>query len=214
LERAQKIAKESGGAFDITVGPLTRLWRTSRKQGQLPERKTLRAALERVGWEKLTLDKKNKTAHLEVPGMALDAGGIAKGYALDRALDILKKRGIRRVLLQMGGDLRVTEPPAGERGWKVEVEGAVWVVSRLALSTSGTSEQFVQIGRRRYAHIVDPRTGLGLTQWIRVDIVAREGLTSDPLATAGCVLGTQEGVCSLLKSFPGSSATLSPSVLQ
>jgi FAD:protein FMN transferase len=197
LERAQKISKESDGAFDITVGPLTRLWRESRKTGQLPERKVLRAALERVGWEKLELDKNNKTARLEVPGMALDAGGIAKGYALDRALDVLKKHGVRSALLEMGGDLR-----AGRGSWTIEEQDrGITVLRERALSTSGSREQFVEIGGRRYAHIVDPRTGLGLTRFVQARVRALDGLTSDPLATALCVLGPGEAARSLCAGF-------------
>lgn len=206
LERAHRVSRLSDGAFDITVGPLTRLWRESRKSERLPERTTLREARQRVGWEKLELDHKTRTARLLVPGMALDAGGIAKGYALDRAAAVLRRCGIRSYLLQMGGDLHLGDSPPGERGWKIEVGPGIPILARCALSTSGTGEQFVNIGRRRYAHIVDPRTGLGLMEDARVDVLARDGLTSDPLATALCVLGKGETGRSLIAAFPGSFA--------
>ncbi len=197
LECAQKVSKLSGGAFDITVGPLTRLWRESRKTGKLPQREILRAALEKTGWEKLELDRNNKTARLLVPGMALDAGGIAKGYALDRALLVLNRHGVRRCLLEMGGDLR-----AGRGDWRIEEKDrGVLVLSERALSTSGSNEQFVEIGGRRYAHIVDPRMGLGLTKFVQARVCALDGLTSDPLATALCVLGPGDEARRLCTGF-------------
>jgi FAD:protein FMN transferase len=207
LVQAQRLARLSDGAFDITVGPLTRLWRESRKTERLPDRAVLRAARERVGWEKLELAERGRTARLTVPGMVLDAGGIAKGYALDRAVGVLRRQGVRSCLLEMGGDLWAGDPPPGERGWRIERDNSVVTVARSAISTSGTGEQGVLIGRRRYAHIVDPRTGLGLTQFIQVSVSAQEGLVSDPLATALCVLGPGTAGSKLLPFFSRADAT-------
>lgn len=207
LAQSQKLAQLSNGAFDITVGPLTRLWRESRKLERLPDRATLREAQERVGWEKLKLDSRKRTAQLLVPGMVLDVGGIAKGYALDRAAGGLKKSGIRSYLLEMGGDLHVGDSPPGEKGWQVEANKKVLILKQCAFSTSGTGEQFVQIGKRRYAHIVDPRTGLGLTHTAQVSIKSPQGLIADPLATALCILGPGTAAQKLAASFYQVQAT-------
>ncbi len=211
LWRAQRLAQQTSGAFDITVGPLTQLWREARRTGQLPDEATLNAARARVGWRKLELSLRRRAARLAVSGMRLDLGGIAKGYGCDEALRTLKRFGIRRALVQMGGDLVVGEPPPDQNGWQIEVarpapeEPAtplprVLSLSRCALSTSGSTEQFVEIGGKRYAHIVDPRTGLGLTRLVLAVVRAPDGITADSLATAACVLGAPRA-CELARLY-------------
>src|SRR5690606_19834771 len=113
------IARESAGAFDVTVGPYVRLWRAAREEGALPREDALAEARARVGFEKLRLDDASRTATLEVEGMALDLGAIGKGYAADAALATLRERGLPRALVDLGGDLVAGEPPPGEEGWRV-----------------------------------------------------------------------------------------------
>ena len=122
LERAQQIAKRSGGAFDVTVGPLTKLWRRARRKKQLPPRDRFRQARELVGYRLLEVDGRGRTLILKRAGMQLDLGGIAKGYAVDRAMEVLALRGFTRSLVDGSGDLAVGDPPPGRKGWKVEVE--------------------------------------------------------------------------------------------
>ena len=121
LAAAQNLAVRSDGAFDVTAGPVIRLWRRARRQRALPERDRLTAALELTGFRRLTLDSKQKTAWLTKPGMLLDVGGVAKGYAADEALEMLKRAGIERALVALGGDIAVSNPPPGKKGWSIEI---------------------------------------------------------------------------------------------
>jgi FAD:protein FMN transferase len=193
LQRAQKVAAQSDGAFDMSVGPLIQLWRSARKDRRLPPLTVLRETKARVGWRHIVLDEKRRTVRLAVPGMRLDAGGIAKGYACDEAQKELRRHGITRALIEAGGDIVVSAPPPGKSGWKIDVDGRTWTLTNRAISTSGDTNQFVDIGGRRYSHIVDPRTGLGLTNRIAVTITAPDGMTSDSLSTAVSVLGEEKG---------------------
>jgi thiamine biosynthesis lipoprotein len=206
LWRAQKLAAQTAGAFDITVGPLVQLWREARRTKQLPDEATLNEAKARVGWQKLALSQRRCAARLMRAGMRLDLGGIAKGYACDEALRTLKRFGIRRALVQMGGDLVTGEPPPEQPGWRIEVpslDGQVqtlWLC-RCALATSGSTEQYVEIAGKRYAHLIDPRTGLGLTRLTLARVQAPDGITADSLATAACIVGA-EGIDRLKRLYP------------
>jgi len=199
LQRALEISQRSNGAFDITVGPFVALWRRARQTKQLPSDEELRQARQLVGWEKVTLDPVNRTVKLAIPGMRLDLGGIAKGYAADCALRVLRKFGISRALIELGGDIVLGDPPPNRKGWRIGIldesgkPEKFLEIANCAVSTSGSTEQFVEIAGRRYAHIVDPRTGLGLTKLILVTVIAKDGITADGLATALCVLGEKEG---------------------
>lgn len=145
--------------------------------------------------------------------MLLDLGGIAKGYAGDEAQTILKKHGIQSALVEAGGDIVVSNSPPNEKGWRIEIEQPLkgsdkyLVVSNCAVSTSGDTAQFVEIGGRYYSHIVDPKTGYGLSDHIAVTVVAPNGLTSDALSTAISVLGRRRGL-RLVKQYLGVSASI------
>lgn len=221
LRKSRELSRRSGGAFDVTVGPLVKLWRKARKSGVLPTLEEISAARKLVGWRKITLDSEASTVRLEVPGMQLDLGGIAKGYACDEAMRILKQAGIRSALVEMGGDMVVSDPPPGANGWRITVPSVSplpWrgegqgegsnrgqvLLSNSAISSSGDTEQFVEIGGVRYSHIVDPRTGLGLTTRIAVTVIAPNGVTSDGLSTAISVLGEKKGR-TLAGTYPGVS---------
>jgi thiamine biosynthesis lipoprotein len=206
LARAQALARLSDGAFDVTVGPLVRLWRQARRTATLPSPAELAEARSRVGWRHLRLDSVARTAHLLRPGMLLDLGGIAKGYAADEALRALRAAGVERALVEMGGDLVAGAPPPGEPGWHVTVssaapERAPLPLARRALSTSGDTEQFVEIGGVRYSHVVDPATGLGLRSRVAATVLAPDGITADALSTALTILGPERGEA-LLAHFP------------
>ncbi|MCS7064875.1 MAG: FAD:protein FMN transferase [Fimbriimonadales bacterium] len=213
LWRAQKLASQTDGAFDITVGPLVQLWREARRTGRLPDEATLQEARARTGWRKLELSLRRRAARLAIPQMRLDLGGIAKGYACDEALRTLKRFGIRRALVQMGGDLAVGDPPPDQKGWRIEIpfpDGSAQtsprleILQRCALSVSGSTEQYVEIEGKRYAHIIDPRTGLGLTRLTLAIVKAPDGITADSLATTACMLGP-EGVDRLKRLYPRAS---------
>lgn len=194
LQAAQKLAERSHGAFDVTVGPVTHLWR----QGKLADAETL----ERVGWRNLVL--RDHTVFLTLPGMQLDLGGIAKGYAADEALKTLREHGVTRALVAISGDIAAGGAPPGKDGWTVAIEpgGGKITLKNAAVSTSGDTEQFLNSGGIRYSHIIDPKTGFGLTSGIAVTVIARRGLDADPLATALSVLGQSQGRAMTLKYYP------------
>jgi FAD:protein FMN transferase len=208
LETSQRWAKRTGGAFDITVGPVVNLWRHARRMQQLPRADRLSEMRARVGYTNLVLDPKNRSALLRVPEMRLDLGGIAKGFAADEALKTLREHGVVRALVAAAGDIRLGDPPPGVRGWKIELDSGdtnatpkLLLLSRAGVSTSGDAFQFLEIDGIRYSHIVDPRTGLGVTNSAIVAVIAPDGMAADALATAVSVLGPTEGL-RLVKSTP------------
>lgn len=201
LELALRLARESGGAFDPTVGPLTRLWRAARTSGTLPAPDVLERARALVGSEKVSLDSAARTVRLAKRTMRLDLGAIAKGYVIDEALGALGRAGVRRALVEAGGDIAVGDPPPGLQGWRIEVPGATGELARragalanAAIATSGHAEQFIVIGGVKYSHVVDPRTGLGLTNGLSATVIAEDGALADALATTATILGAEAGL--------------------
>jgi len=207
LARAVDLWRRSDGAFDATVGPFVELWRAARRTGRLPPRAGLDAAARRVGSDKVHLDSVARTVRLDAPGMRIDLGGIAKGYILDRALDALRAQGVTRALLEAGGDIVLGDAPPGRRGWRIALPEGDTILANHAVSTSGDTEQFVIIGGVRYSHVIDPRTGMGLTSRREATVVAPDGVTADGLATALTVLDDERGA-RLLHSFPQAAARL------
>jgi len=203
LERAQALAARTDGAFDITVGPLVNVWRRARRKQESPSAQLLEEMRARTGFRKLRLDVEKRTAELLMPEMRLDAGAIAKGYAIDEALAVLKQRGITRALVGGSGDMAAGNPPPGQPGWRIEVAPldvpdapptqSVHLQNR-AIATSGDVFQHIEIDGKRYSHIVDPRTGLGLTDHSLVTVLAPDCVTADSLATAVSVLGPERGL--------------------
>jgi thiamine biosynthesis lipoprotein len=198
LWRARGFSELSGGAFDVTVGPYVRLWRFARKRKVLPTAGQLAEARAAVGWQKLHLDARGRTVTLLAPGMRLDLGGIAKGYAADEALKLLTARGLDRALVAASGDIAIGNSPPGQRGWKIGINGldagtnqfvrTVWL-HHAGISTSGDVEQFIEVEGVRYSHILDSRTGLGLTNRVQTTVIARDATTTDAMATSLCILG-------------------------
>ena len=195
LEEAQALARASAGAFDVTVGPYVRLWRRARRQAQLPSDERLAEARARVGYERLELDPERRAARLLVPDMRLDLGGIAKGYALDEVLVVLRAHGIERALVDGGGDLLLGAPPPGQEGWSVAVEHleAPLMLARSSLCTSGDAYQHVELDGVRYSHLIDPLTGGALTHQRQVSVIATSAMQADALASALSVLAREEG---------------------
>ena len=202
LAYAREVAEASDGAFDVTVGPLVQLWRQSRKSGSLPDAAALAKARQVVGYRLMKLDRKNQTVELARPGMRLDLGGIGKGYAGDEAIRVLKEHGVRAALFEAGGDIVVSNaPPDHPAGWVIETEdNRKLTLINSAVSTSGYTAQFVEIDGVPYSHVVDPHTGIGLTNQFAATIIARRGITTDALSTAATVLGTARAKA-LLKRF-------------
>jgi thiamine biosynthesis lipoprotein len=181
LRAALAVSEASDGAFDVTVGPLVGLWREARATGRLPEPEPIHVARHVVGWRKLEV----RGNHVELaPGMRLDLGGIGKGFAADAALAVLRERGVERALVDIGGDLALGEGP-----WTVRVAGEPRELENCGVAASGDTERFVMIDGVRYSHILDPRTGLGLTHGIAVTVIAPTATEADAWASAASVLG-------------------------
>lgn len=208
LEHSLKVAESTQGAFDPTLGPLTKLWRETRNNKRLPDPETLKTARAAVGWKHFTLDQKTSSIKLLQKNMAFDLGGIAKGYAADLMLESLIAAGLPQSMVTAGGDIRLGNPPPGRDGWNVAVQtfelnkrDEILVLSNAAVSTSGDLHQSVEIDGVKYSHILDPKTGLGLTRRIAATVIADNATLSDPIATAACVLG--EDGSAFLKKLPG-----------
>lgn len=216
LSTARTWSRRTGGAFDVTVGPLTRLWRRAARRGSVPSAADIAAARGSVGYQRLHLNRMDRTVRLEAPGMELDAGGIGKGYAADAALAVLAGLGFPHALVDAGGDVVAGEPPPGEAGWQVAlgdapvgaVPGACVVpLANAALATSGDTERFVEIEDTRHSHILDPRTGAALTSRRRVTVLASTATDADILASALSVM-TVPGARRLLQRIPGVAARI------
>lgn len=214
LARAQAIAEAGDGAFDVTVGPLVRLWRAARAEGRLPAPEAIEQTRARVGWRAMSLDPDRRTLTLARDDMQLDLGGIGKGFAAGEALAVLRRRGLDRCLVDVGGDIALGEPPPDRAGWRVAVYGgwageSPWLLELActAVATSGDTSQFIEVDGVHYSHILDPRTGRGLTSRLAVTVIAPDAATADALASTVSVLGEEDGL-DLLEQFPGASALI------
>jgi len=211
LSRSQELSRLTQGAFDVTVGPLSRMWRHARRQKQFPAKARFDAARRLTGFSRMQLDEQHQTVRLERRGMRLDLGAIAKGYALDEALAVLRQHGISIALINGGGDLLVADPPPGKPGWRIGLsvlsreqaqEGhpqEVMVIANQAIASSGDLNQFVVLDGVRYSHLIDPRTGLPLTTRSMVSVTAPTGMDADAMAAIVSVLGPQLGLAFLEK---------------
>ncbi len=227
LDLSIKASNKSKGAYDITVGGIVKLWRKARKEKVLPEKNVLKNTLQSVGYQSIILDSLNYSVKLLEPNTQLDLGGIAKGYVAQVIVNFCRNEGIEKVLVDAGGDLAMYAPPAprggattskdssvsipprGGRGLRIgvtipnseELISRYLVLQNQAVATSGNMYQFVEINGKRYSHIVNPHTGLGVTHQRNVTVIAPDGATADWLATACSVLSVKKAL-RLIRSMP------------
>ena len=202
LVLSQTMHRQSNGAFDLTVGPITKLWAEARKKEVLPPKAKLNEALARSGMQYLELDEDKKTVRLLREKMALDPGGIAKGWAVQQAVLVLREHGITSALVNGGGDMFMVGKPGKRDGWRIEVAPlrpggkATTVLSLVdqAVATSGDTWQYLEADGIRYSHIVDPKTGMGVTTPSSVTVIADDGALADAWASAISVLGPVAGL--------------------
>ena len=212
-ELAQILAASVGysqltrGAFDVTVGPLVALWTRAGETGVLPSAGEIERARALVGVEKILLEASG--AALAREGVSVDLGGIAKGWALDRMLPLLRERGIDRALLDFGqSSLWALGAPPGSAGWRLLARGpgdgalGVLTLSDQALSVSGSLGQSSLIGGRRYGHVLDPRSGLPLERRRQALVVTHDAALAEALSKALLILGEAEGIA-LVAAQPG-----------
>lgn len=216
LERGQALADRTGGAFDVTVGPSMRLWRRARELHELPTEERLEKTRPSVGHQHLRLDPQRRTVQLLAPRMRLDVAGLALGYIADEAIAAARAAGAPSILVDAGGEVSVGEPPPGSDGWLVaiqslrnpqELTGEYVKLRNACVTSSGDTRRFIEIGGKRYSHIIDPRTGLGLTRRTGATVIAPDGMTADALDTAVCVLGPEKGL-ELVERTPGAAARI------
>ena len=199
LSRAAEISSLTGGAFDITVAPLVRLWKDAAEAGAPPTGEKIDAALEKVSWRALSLDRARSTVAKAVEGMEIDLGAIAKGFIADAAAGKLRECGVTSGFVNAGGDGVFIGPRPDGDPWRIGVADPrepseiieTLLVGERAVVTSGNYARYYQIGPRRYSHIIDPRTGRAAGGPASVTVVAADGATADAWATALSVLGEE-----------------------
>jgi len=199
------ISEMTGGLFDVTIGPFTELWRAVRMEPepQLPYDEEIEERGKSVGYQHMEFDKENRTVELKVPDMQLDLGGIAKGYASEEAINVLRRFGIQSALVDGGGDISMGETPPEKEGWEVaiplkigedETSHIMLKMSGKTVTTSGDMFQFIEIDGKRYSHILNPKTGLGATEQIQATVIAEEGMYADALASVLTLMNPDEGI--------------------
>jgi len=198
---ANKAYKDADGSFDITVGALSGLWRTARRSQQFPTNTAINEARARIGFNKVQIDSGAQTITFLHPNMQLDMGAIAKGYAADKVLALLQSHGITAALVDAGGDMVAFGMPPQKKGWTIGINfpgqqekllKRKLVLSNKAVATSGDAFQFMLHEGKKYGHIIDPRTGYGVTFQRNVTVVAPTATTADWLATACSVLTLEQ----------------------
>jgi thiamine biosynthesis lipoprotein len=195
-----RYSRESEGAFDITVGPLMKAWGFFRGEGRMPSEAELGRARNSVGYQHVTLNQKDGTIFFDKAGVELDMGGIAKGYAVDRAVAVLKRCGVTSALLSAGGStIYAMGAPPGKPAWEIEVQDPVErnkIATKVrlkdrALSVSGSHEKFFEINGARYSHVMDPRTGWPVQGVLSVAVITGDGMSGDALDNVFYVLGAE-----------------------
>ncbi len=189
---ALSISKKTKGAFDISVGSLSKLWRRAFRQQQFPSAAEIKTAMKTTGYQHINVNRENTAIRLQKPGMRLDFGGIAKGYAADQAILELKKLGIHSALLDAGGDISVSNAPPGKKGWAIQYmivgekgpQTAIAFLENAGVATSGDTYRYLEWKGIRYSHIIDPHTGKGLTGHRKVTVFAPTCAEADAWATA------------------------------
>jgi FAD:protein FMN transferase len=211
LDAAERVSLASGGAFDITVGPLVSLWGFKDKRAHVPTSAELADVRDLVGFRNVALDRDAHRVRFVRPGVQIDLGGIAKGFALDVAAESLRRRGLSG-LVDAGGNQFMVGLPAGKQKWSVGISspdmpgGLLGVVDIAggALSTSSDASNFLIANGRTYGHLLDPRSLQPSAASLSVTIVSPDGTLSDALSKAVFVLGPHDGLA-LLASFPNAS---------
>jgi thiamine biosynthesis lipoprotein len=222
LQKSVTFSRQSGGAFDVTVGPLVDLWRSADEANSLPTDAELLQARSKVGYDKLILDVNEMSVRFAADGMRVDLGGVAKGYAVDKAVEAMQKDGALGGMVEIGGDIRCFGwPPQGKNKWRIGLQDSreadlgigdsrvlmVLELTDAAIATSGDYRRFALIEGKAYSHIIDTKTGSGSEGLTSVTIISRNGTEADALATAVSVLGAEKGL-ELVETMPQAEAIL------
>jgi thiamine biosynthesis lipoprotein len=221
LKKSLEFSRLTDGAFDITVGPLVDLLHSAEKNGISPDKEQIAKAKSKVGYEKLKLDDQNRTIQFTVEGMRLDLGGIAKGYAVDKAIEAMQNSGALGGMVDLGGDIRCFGTPSkGKKNWLIGLQNPNAVqdttvrdvllklkLTEGAIATSGDYQQFILIEGKRQSHIMNRSTGKSAEGLSSVTIIAANATDADALATAVSVMGVEKGLA-LIEKLPHTEAIL------
>ncbi|MHB8173955.1 MAG: FAD:protein FMN transferase [Nitrospirota bacterium] len=208
IDDALYVSRLTDGAFDVTVGPLVNAWEIGSKKAHIPSPESIKTALSLVGYHNILIDKKAGAVFLRKRGSSIDLGGIAKGYASDRAVEALKKAGIRGGIVACAGDIKVFGLKPGGSPWTVGIqaprkaEGYVMAklpLTNMAISTSGDYERFFIKNGVRYCHIIDPHTGYPARGLMSVTVLAKNSWLADSMGTGLFVLGPEKAYALALK---------------
>jgi len=207
-----RFSEVSVGAFDVTIGPLTQLWREAFRAGEWPDDDAIESARRRTNWRLVKLDPRTISIDLAAEQMRLDFGGIGQGIAADHALRVLREHGCQVALVDISGDVALGDPPPGRDGWNIDVRfhdadapEARLSLANCAVTTSGSSARSVEFAARpgaRWSHIIDPRDGLPLQNAGGVCVIAPDATTADALATTFSVMDPRDAR-SLMAEFSG-----------
>ncbi|WP_396164842.1 FAD:protein FMN transferase [Flavobacterium sp.] len=202
VERALKISKLTDGAFDISYASMDKIWKFDGSMKEMPSPEAIKKSVERIGYEKIILDTKNKTIFLKDAGMKLGLGGIGQGYIADKVKEVLQAKGCKAGIVNVSGDINT---------WGSQIDGKPWTVGIVnpvnknkvfatfplidsAVETSGSYEKYVTFNNIRYSHIIDPRSGYPATGIVSVSVFAKQTEIADALATGVFVLGVEVGL--------------------
>jgi len=201
--QSKKAWEKSNETFDITIGTLTHLWRKMRKENKFPNDAEVKKARLSTGFKNVVINEQEKNIFLKKEGIRFDFGGIVKGYAAQEMIDHLKRKNINIALADAGGDIAMSDPPPGKQGWSIginlpEQESETWSkklrLKNCAVATSGDVYNFISHNGKKYSHIIDPRTGYGVTWQRNVTVIAKDGATADWLATACSILSIKQAL--------------------
>ena len=195
--RSKEAWKRSGKTFDITIGALTQLWRKAKKENRFPSEAEIEAAKDLTGFKNIIINERSKTISFKKPGIRFDFGGIVPGYVAQRVIDFLKTKNVNIALVDASGDIVMSDAPPGKDGWTIginlpENENEIWdkklELQNFAVSTSGDVYRYTIHNGIKYSHIIDPRTGYGVTSQRNVTVITKYGADADWLATACSIL--------------------------
>ncbi|HWB26141.1 MAG TPA: FAD:protein FMN transferase [Chitinophagaceae bacterium] len=211
LSIGRQAAVLSQGSFDVTIGPVVKVWRRARKTNIFPSKDSIAAALRCTGYRYMHLDSVHQSVWLEKAGMQLDIGGLGKGYVAQIALDVIRSYGFSSAMVNAGGKIVVGDAPPGTQGWiiginvpgeKQAIMQQLLLLKNTSVATSGDIYQHLDFDGKRYSHIINPKTGIGLTYSANVTAIAPGGGISDWLSTACSVLSPKKTMA-LIKHFKG-----------
>ena len=202
IERSISISKLTKGAFDISYASMDNIWKYDGSMTEMPSKEKIYNSIIKVGYQNIILDKKEQTVFLKIKGMKIGFGAIGKGYAADKAKELLVKKGVKNGIINASGDLNAWGKQANGKDWMVAITNPLnkdkafsWLpINNTAVVTSGNYEKFVSFNGKRYSHIIDPRTGYPSTGIISTTIMTSNAELADAISTSVFVMGVETGL--------------------